>query len=66
MLNRKKNHGFCKCISMDFGNDFQFLEMDFQDFGNGFSIFGNGFSIFGNAFSIFGKNYIILIIFTFF
>jgi hypothetical protein len=43
MLNRKKNHGFCKCISMDFGNDFQFLEMDFQDFGNAFSIFGNGF-----------------------
>jgi hypothetical protein len=55
MLSRKKNHGFCKCISMDFGNDFQFLEMDFQDFGNGFSIFGNAFSIFGNGFSIFGN-----------
>jgi hypothetical protein len=30
MLNRKKNHGFCKCISMDFGNDFEFLQMDFK------------------------------------
>jgi hypothetical protein len=30
MLNRKKNHGFCKCISMDFGNDLQFLQMDFK------------------------------------
>jgi hypothetical protein len=30
MLNRKKNHRFCKCISMDFGNDLQFLQMDFK------------------------------------
>jgi hypothetical protein len=24
--NRKKNHEFCKCIFMDFGNDFQFCK----------------------------------------
>jgi hypothetical protein len=39
MLNRKKSHGFWKCI--------------FMDLGNGFLIFGNAFSIFGNAFQRF-------------
>jgi hypothetical protein len=61
----KKNHGFCECISIDFGNDSLFqefwkwicniVEMHFQDFGNGFSIFGKRFSIFGNAFPGFWK-----------